>query len=106
MFFTKPTDHAIPFFQQMRSVTLTFLYFERLLLLMHDVYHQASLSIRCFWDKRGKMEVKKGESWRRETPDTDAFSGAFHPHTAWFDTIQSKSLPVIGLSASRAKKLA
>ena len=41
MFFTKPTDHAIPFFQQMRSLTLTFLYFEHLSLLMHDVYHQA-----------------------------------------------------------------
>ena len=65
-----------------------------------------SLSIRRFWGKRGKMEAKKGESWRRETPDTDAFTGAFHPHTAWFDTIQSKSVPVIGLSASRVKKLA
>ena len=65
-----------------------------------------SLSIRRFWGKRGKMEAKKGESWRRETPDTDAFTGAFHPHTAWFDTIQSKSLPVIGLSPSRVKKLA
>ena len=54
----------------------------------------------------GKLEVEKGESWRRETPDTDAFIGAFHPHRAWFDTIQSKSLPVIGLSASRVKKLA
>ena len=52
------------------------------------------------------MEAKKGESWRRETPDTDAFTGAFHPHTAWFDTIQSKSLPAIGLSALRVKKLA
>ena len=50
--------------------------------------------------------TKKGESWRRETPDTDAFTGAFHPHTARFDTIQSKSLSVIGLSASRFKKLA
>ena len=56
--------------------------------------------------EKGKMEAKRGESWRRETPDTDAFTGAFHPHTAWFDTIQSKSLPVIGLSASRVKKLA
>ena len=65
-----------------------------------------SLSIRRFWGKRGMMEAKKGERWRRETPDTDAFTGAFHPHTAWFDTIQSKSLPVIGLSASRVKKLA
>ena len=65
-----------------------------------------SLSIRRFWGKRGKMEAKKGESWRRETPDTDAFAGTFHPHTAWFDTIQSKSHPVIGLSASRVKKLA
>ena len=41
MFFTKPTDHAIPFLQQTRSLTLTFLYFEHLSLLMHDVYHQA-----------------------------------------------------------------
>ena len=65
-----------------------------------------SLSIRRFWGKRGKMETKKGDSWRRETPDTDAFTGTFHPHTAWFDTIQSKSHPVIGLSASRVKKLA
>ena len=65
-----------------------------------------SLSIRRFWGKRGKMEAKKGERWRRETPDTDAFTGAFHPHAAWLDTIQSKSLPVIGLSASRVKKLA
>ena len=32
--------------------------------------------------KRGRMEAKKGESGRRETPDTDAFTGAFHPHTA------------------------
>ena len=33
-----------------------------------------SLSIRRFWGKRaGKMEVKKAESGRRETPDTDAF---------------------------------
>ena len=65
-----------------------------------------SLSIRRFWRKRGKMEAKKGESWSRETPDTDAFTGAFHPDTAWFDTIQSKSLLVIGLSDSRVKKLA
>ena len=64
---------------------------------------RGSLSIRRFWGKRGKMKAKKGESWRR---DTDAFTGALHPHTAWFDTIQSKSLPVIGLSASRVKKLA
>ena len=41
MFFTKPMDHVIPFFQQMRSLTLTFLYFKHLSLLMHDVYHQA-----------------------------------------------------------------
>ena len=27
-----------------------------------------SLSIWRFWEKRGKMEVKMGESWRRETP--------------------------------------
>ena len=33
-------------------------------------------------------------------------TGALHPHTSWFDTIQSKSLPVIGLSASRVKKVA
>ena len=33
-----------------------------------------SLSIRCFWGKRGKMKARKGESWRRETPDTDAFT--------------------------------
>ena len=46
------------------------------------------------------MEAKRGENRRRETADTDAFTGAFHPHTAWFDTIQSKSLPVIRLSAS------
>ena len=52
------------------------------------------------------MEAKKGESGTRETPDTDAFTGAFHPYTAGFDTIQSKSLPVIGLSASSVKKLA
>ena len=65
-----------------------------------------NLSIKCFWGKRGKMEAKKGESWRRETPDTDAIAGAFHSHTAWFDTIQSKSCAVIGLSASRVKKLA
>ena len=51
----------------------------------------SSLSIRRFWGKSGKTEAKKGESWRRETPDTDAFTGAFHPHTAWFETIQSKS---------------
>ena len=37
-------------------------------------------------------------------PDTDAFTGALHPNTARFDTIQSKSLPVIGLSASRVNK--
>ena len=40
MFLAKPTDHAIPFFQQTRSLPLTFLYFERLALLMHDVYHE------------------------------------------------------------------
>ena len=67
---------------------------------------KTSLSIKRFWGKRGKMEVKKGERWRRETPDTDAFTGAFHPHTAWFNIIQSKSLPVTGLSASHVKKLA
>ena len=39
MFLAKPTDHAIPFFQQTRSLPLTF--FERLALLMHDVYHEA-----------------------------------------------------------------
>ena len=55
---------------------------------------------------KGERWKRKRESWRRETPDTDAFSEAFHPHTAWFDTIQSKSLPVNGLSASRVKKLA
>ena len=65
-----------------------------------------SLSIRRFWGKRGKMEAKKGKSWRRQTPDTDAFAVAFHPHSAWFDTIQSKSPPAIGLSATRVKKLA
>ena len=65
-----------------------------------------NLSIKCFWGKGGKMEGKKGESWRRETPDPDAFAGAFHSHTAWYDTIQSKSRAVIGLSASRVKKLA
>ena len=68
--------------------------------------NEASLSIRRFWAERGKMEAKKGESWMRETPDTDAFTGAFHTHTAWLDNIQSKSLQVIGLSASRVKKLA
>ena len=52
------------------------------------------------------MEAKKGKSGTRETPDTDAFTGAFHPYTAGFDTIQSKSLPVIGSSASSVKKLA
>ena len=52
------------------------------------------------------MEAKKGESGMRETPDADAFTGAFHPYTAGFATIQSKSLPVIGLSASSVKKLA
>ena len=31
------------------------------------VPHLSSLSIRRFWGKRGKMEAKKGESWRRET---------------------------------------
>ena len=41
MFFAKPRDHANPFFQQTRSLPLTFLYFERLSLLKHDVYHQA-----------------------------------------------------------------
>ena len=66
-----------------------------------------NLSIKCFWGKGGKMEGTKGESWfRRETPDPDAFAGAFHSHTAWYDTIQSKSHAVIGLSASRVKKLA
>ena len=55
-----------------------------------------SLSIRRFWGKRGKMEAKKGESWSRETPDTDAFTWAFHPHTAWFDTIQSKHFRSLG----------
>ena len=34
----------------------------------------SSLSIRRFWGKRGKTEAKKGESWRIETPDTDAFT--------------------------------
>ena len=28
---------------------------------------RVSLSIRRFWGKRGKMEAKKGENWRRET---------------------------------------
>ena len=41
MFFAKPTDHAKPFFQQTRSLPLTVLYFERLSLLKHYVYHQA-----------------------------------------------------------------
>ena len=70
------------------------------------VARHLSLSIRRFWGKRGKMEAKKGESGMREMPDADAFTGAFHPYTAGFDTIQSKSLPVIGLSASSVKKLA
>ena len=50
--------------------------------------------------EKGKDGSEKGESWRRETPDTDSFTGAFHPHTALFDTIQSKSLSFIELSAS------
>ena len=29
---------------------------------------------QVFLGKRGNMEAKKGESWRRETPDTDAFT--------------------------------
>ena len=64
---------------------------------------KSSLSIRHFWGKRGKMEAKKGESWRRETPDTDAFTGAFHLHTAWFETIQSKSHPVTGFTCQKAR---
>ena len=40
MFFAEPTDHAIPFFQQTRSIPFKFLYFNRLLLLMVEVYHQ------------------------------------------------------------------
>ena len=74
--------------------------------LSKKIIEIGSLSIRRFWGKRGKMEAKKGESWRRETPDTDAFTGAFHLHTALFDTIQSKSHRVIKLSASRVKKVA
>ena len=35
---------------------------------------KSSLSIRRFSGKRGKTEAKKGESGRRESPDTDAFT--------------------------------
>ena len=65
-----------------------------------------SLSIRRFWGK--------GERWRRkrerELKERNAWQRCFYwslpPHTAWFDTIQSKSFPVIGLSASLVKNLA
>lgn len=45
------------------------------------------------------------EKWKRERAKgekclTDAFTGAFHPHTARLNIIQSKSLLVIGLLAS------
>ena len=65
-----------------------------------------SLSIRRLWGKGERWKRKRERAKGRETPDTDAFIGAFHSYAAEFDTIQSKSLPVIGLSASRVKKLA
>ena len=45
-------DRPIPFFQQTRSLPLTFLYFQRLSLLMCDVYHQAVPS-----NLRGKFRL-------------------------------------------------
>ena len=56
--------------------------------------------------KRGKDGSEKGRELKERNACHRCFStGAFHPHTAWFDTIQSKSLPVIGFSATRFKKL-
>ena len=54
---SKPTarqefDRPIPFLQQTRSLPLTFLYFQRLSLLMSDVYHQAVPS-----NLRGKFRL-------------------------------------------------
>ena len=44
---------------------------------------RTSLSIRRFWGKRGKMEAKKGERWRRET--SFLFSPSPLPHgKAWY----------------------
>ena len=45
-------DRPIPFFQQARSLPLTFLYFQHLSLLMCDVYHQAVPS-----NLRGKFRL-------------------------------------------------
>ena len=52
--------------------------------------------------EKGKDGSNKGRELKERNACTDAFTGAFHPHTAWFDTIQSKSLPVIGLSTSKS----
>ena len=52
--------------------------------------YQASLR------EKAKTEAKKEESWRWETPDTDPFAGAFHPHTAWFDTIEMQNATKFG----------
>ena len=50
-----------------------------------------NLSIRRFWGKRGKVKAKKGDSSKRETPDTDAFNEALHLHV-------SKRSPKINLT--------
>ena len=40
-----------------------------------------SLSIRRFWGK-GENGSEKGREVKERNPDTDAFNGVFHPHTA------------------------
>ena len=49
---------------------------------------------------KGGREKWKRERAKGEKCPTDAFTGAFHPHTARLNTIQSQSLLVIGLLAS------
>ena len=72
--------------------------------IKNPIFFMHSLSIRRFGGKRRKMEAKKGDSWRRETPDTDTFTGAFHPHTTWFDTIQSNSFRSLGCQLHVSKR--
>jgi len=37
--FSNSRDHAIPFFIQTKSLPLNFLYFERMSIMMHDIYN-------------------------------------------------------------------
>ena len=40
--FSNSREHAVPFFMKSRSLPLSFLYFERMCIMLHDIYHNTA----------------------------------------------------------------